>query len=768
MSYVYLGLFQSICDWVFDHILDPIVKWLGGILNKLMTWAVNTLIIPAVEKLLLPILKKIGKTIYESLAGVIYQIFAKLLDLLNNLNAIFDTIIGLSDVKYKNESMKMIDIFFRNTSISKLFWYMTFIGFALCLLFAIVAVARSAFDLDFEGKKPVSRVLSLTLRAMVLLFTMEFFVYFVIRLSGAVLMGISAAVNNAREGSGAGTAPTLGGIIFAVASLKASRHSGENLPASNVSITDARRRPYYDGTKSFLNIDEVKAHFDFAKFDYVVGFLVAIFLIIVMSICLIIFVRRLFDLVVLYVLSPFFVSTYPLDDGERFAKWRDQFMGKAFSGFGMAAAMKLYLILVPLIMESGITFSGVGGGKKMSPEFDYFVKIFFLAGGAWAILKAGPMITSLISESAGAQESQDVETGKTASLLLGGALISAAGSLGGKLFGSKEQGGEEEEKSGEKGGKESANGQFKGKKDTSLSFHPAKNPGNAPEKTGSSVGAGALSSVEKGSSGSKAPGSLKKPQGELISSGFFGLRKTYRYNYTDENGIQKTRTASGWDFGLVKFGAMKEGTGFKIPFAHRTYGADGKLQSHGFNALLGGMSWKTGADGVSRFDGYHILGFKAQRDEQNGEFRFRGNALLGLKREKNEKGEYEVTRAPFLWNKKFSVDEDTGEKRLSTASYLLGLHTAKYDVNPADGQSYQTSSNWLGGLVSSTRGVNQYTGQVCETGSSIGWGISRKEYAPDMADGQMHLMRQSLFGRELYVNEDLRKKQDGAVQREDK
>lgn len=704
MSYVYLGLFSKIAKWVFNNILSPITNWLGDILNKLFTWVANEIIIPAIQKIIVPILQKVWGVVYESLAGVIYKAFANLLKLLNNLNAVFDAIIGLSDVTYDGKSMTLLDVFFRNTSISKLYWYMTFIGFALCLLFSTVAVARSAFDLDFEGKKPVSRVLAMTLKAMLSMFAMQFFVYFVIRLAGAVLIGIRSATQYAFSGMAA--SPTLGGIIFCVASLNAAKNSRYNMP--HASITEEPRLGYYNGSKSFMAYDTVGEDFAFAKFDYVVGILVALFLIVVMAACLLIFVRRLFDLVVLYVLSPFFVSTYPLDDGARFARWRDQFMGKAFSGFGMVVAMKLYLIIVPLVMDGKLVFSVSSGGKAASPEFDYVVKVLFLAGGAWAILKSGPMITSLISEAVGGQEERDAMTGAAAASFAGGTALSLAGSAVGSLFKGKQKEENGEDGKGQEGHAEHE-GQFRGKGDQkSAAFKPG-----VKGQTGSALG-GKENKEEKNKT-------------ELTSSGLFGMLKTYRFSGTDSNGRKYVKFRTGVDLGLVKFGATKDGIGFKTPFGKRLYDGEGKLKEHGFNLVLGGMAWKTGADGKSKFNSFHVLGFKGQADEKSGEFFFRGNSILGLKREKNENGEYAFSSVPFAFRDKYRIDEN-GDKRLESTSYMFGLRTKTYGVNSADNRSYVASDSWFGGLMKEEYGVNEKDGSTRITSRSSMWGANRIDY----------------------------------------
>ena len=65
--------------------------------------------------------------------------------------------------------------------------------------------------------------------------------------------------------------------------------------------------------------------FNLADFDYLIGFIAAVFLLFTIAVCLIVFVQRVFELMLLYIVSPYFVCMIPLDDGERFGRWREMF-----------------------------------------------------------------------------------------------------------------------------------------------------------------------------------------------------------------------------------------------------------------------------------------------------------------------------------------------------------------------------------------------------------------------------------------------------------
>ena len=324
-------------------------------------------------------------------------------------------------------------------------------------MLTIYATARSAFDLDFENKRPVSKVLAAMMKTFIQFFTVPFFVFFLLKLSAVILKGITGVL-------GFGGETTLGRIVFVIASLDASRTEGYNIsnPGKGIKIgvTDAERAPFYNisgtGLKDYGRLMDVDEAFYLQDFDYLIGFIAAIFLLFTIGICLIIFVQRVFEICLLYLASPYFVCMIPLDDGEKFSRWREMFVGKCFTGFGSVVGMRLFLMICPIIMGNDITF-----GNEASPEMTYMIKLFFIAGGAWAVYKSGPMITSLISSQAGSSEASTAATvGGMLYAYTAGKMISKGQQLLRSPLGGTTR--EKQDKEGQ-GGKNDQKGKFDGK-----------------------------------------------------------------------------------------------------------------------------------------------------------------------------------------------------------------------------------------------------------------------------------------------------------------
>ena len=68
-------------------------------------------------------------------------------------------------------------------------------------------------------------------------------------------------------------------------------------------------------------------------------------------------VKRMFILLILYVISPGLCAMYPLDDGGAVKKWKDDFVKNTISAYGAVAGLNLFFSISPLIQKIEI-----GGG----------------------------------------------------------------------------------------------------------------------------------------------------------------------------------------------------------------------------------------------------------------------------------------------------------------------------------------------------------------------------------------------------------------------
>ena len=380
-------ILQEVLNTLFTYVLQPI-------LETFLQFVVNTLI----------------EIISDTFAWVFYYILSTLLSVVKFLNGIFEFFSGssngsvmLNDVKYRN----ILELFFSLDIVSKVFGVFLIVAFVMSVAFTIIKVIKSMSDMTLDNKNPISKVLSTAFKTGITFLIIPLLCLFMLRLSAIVVNQIDIAVNeiNSKNVNPNSKKPqdgyvSIDSVIWYNASLKV---------ATDTNGLDIRNKVFYNQFdyryEAVNSSSDFKKSFPYKNFDYATGIVSAILVIIILLICIIAFIQRLFELLVLYLVGPFFASTMPLDDGEMFKNWKDLFIAKFFSAFGSVYGMRIYLILTPIISGNSITF------EAGNETFNSFMRLLILIGGAFAIYKSQNMVLKILNPEAAASAEAATQTG---------------------------------------------------------------------------------------------------------------------------------------------------------------------------------------------------------------------------------------------------------------------------------------------------------------------------------------------------------------------
>ncbi len=190
-----------------------------------------------------------------------------------------------------------------------------------------------------------------------------------------------------------------------------------------------------------------------------------------------VFIRRIIEVAMLYLTAPLFVSAMPLDGGAVFGKWRQMFIGKLFTGFGIVISMKLVFMLTPIIFTPNLRLYGA------STTIDSILKTLFMVASFYAAWKSSTLITELISPEAAMAERDSMDViGHLAreAAMMGIAAATGGAGAAGAGAGAGSAGA---------GGMEAAGSAAKGGAGSSGAFTGGENPGsfNAGNKLSSAL-----------------------------------------------------------------------------------------------------------------------------------------------------------------------------------------------------------------------------------------------------------------------------------------
>ena len=107
-------------------------------------------------------------------------------------------------------------------------------------------------------------------------------------------------------------------------------------------------------------------------------------------------VRRMFFLVVLFVISPAACALYPLDEGKAVGSWKGEFIKQVLSAYGAVAGMNIFFALVPLIDNLHLGTSQFWGHVTAIGFVDDIVQLFVLICGLLVVKELIGLISGFV------------------------------------------------------------------------------------------------------------------------------------------------------------------------------------------------------------------------------------------------------------------------------------------------------------------------------------------------------------------------------------
>ena len=333
-----------------------------------------------------------GEWFFDTFFGWIYDIFYTLQKsicyLLDFIRDIFCKLAGIETVKIDGGEEEILTHFITSPAIRNAFLGVLLVGVILLFVFVIIAIIKSEAA-DPQHKKTKGQILVKSLQSFIIFLLIPFLLIAGIMLANVVVGAIHASMTGSMlDGN---TASTIGGQILVTSGYDA--YIG---PAGSRAEIE---RMFVTGQLDYNSLSVVKRYYDLSEMNFFVGIAGGLVILVMFVMSAVMFVQRIFDIILLYIVSPASVSTIPLDDGGRFRIWREMLVSKVLSAYGIILSMNIFFLVVPQISQ----ISFFGNAFK-----DGIVQLLFVIGGAFSITKANMIIAQLTGSNAGMQEMQQM------------------------------------------------------------------------------------------------------------------------------------------------------------------------------------------------------------------------------------------------------------------------------------------------------------------------------------------------------------------------
>lgn len=326
------------------------------------------------------------------LFGWVYDLFyilqKSICYILDFIREIFCKLAGIETVTVNGNQEDLLSHFLLSDGVRNAFLGVFLVGVILLFVFVIIAIIKSEAA-DPQHKKTKGQILVKALQSFVIFLLIPFLLLAGIMLTNAIMGAINGSMSGAMIDGNSNT--YIGGQILVT--------SGHGAYKGDPGMREAIERMFITGQLDYNNLDVVKKYYDLGDMNFFVGIAGGLVILIMFVMSAVMFVQRIFDIILLYVVSPASVSTIPLDEGGRFRIWREMLVSKVLSAYGIILSMNLFFLIIPQVAQ----ISFFGDGFK-----DGVVQLLFVLGGAFAITKANMVIAQLTGSNAGAQEAQQM------------------------------------------------------------------------------------------------------------------------------------------------------------------------------------------------------------------------------------------------------------------------------------------------------------------------------------------------------------------------
>lgn len=176
----------------------------------------------------------------------------------------------------------------------------------------------------------------------------------------------------------------------------------------------------YDSSELFITL----YFYDlFTGYNYLIGYCGGYFAAQLMISAVIGLIQRIYELAILFVISPAAVAFMPLDDGKKYQTWKGEFIKRVGMAYGPVIGLNLTFQILAVLQH--FTMFPSGGFKNNL--FNALVQLLFLIVGLLAIKELSSLISNFVGaeDAAGKGESKKADVKKMGAKMMAGQVAAA-------------------------------------------------------------------------------------------------------------------------------------------------------------------------------------------------------------------------------------------------------------------------------------------------------------------------------------------------------
>ena len=301
---------------------------------------------------------------FQELILLLFLWFLKVID---GIMEIFSAIAGVTDVTYQGKRVNIIEFIVGDSTVGTIFWCVFILAVGLTCIFTIVALVKNMI----ANNRNITTIIGKFFLALLGTLAMVVVVILGILISNAILVLVSEIFE-------IGNTTKLSNSIFnACVGDWVNGYSINEINVSTLSVrkifVDYNTAAFGIWPTSWKNNGMVNPD----TFLYLPSMIASIGLMIAMVVAIINLAKRVYEIVLLYIVLPVSMSTIAVDDGARFKIWRETFVTKIVLAYGTVFSVNIFILILPFISKMKI--------PGVSNFANSMFLIFMIIGGALVI-----------------------------------------------------------------------------------------------------------------------------------------------------------------------------------------------------------------------------------------------------------------------------------------------------------------------------------------------------------------------------------------------
>lgn len=294
--------------------------------------------------------------------------------LIDGLLSILDISNGLSDFSYDFNSVNILEFFINNSVIENLFWNIFLFTIALTCMFCVFGIIK----VMVKNNSTILNVLSKFVIAIISVLIVLSLIIICITLTTKIISLLKDVFDIEKRFN-------LSKIIFnnSVGEWY-NNHSINTIDLKNISVKELLGE--YEKDVIFPSKWLHNGIINPETFQYLPCLITTIISMISLGMVAIRLIKRVYDIVLLYLIMPVSISSIPLDDGVSFKNWLEIFTNKITIIYSSVLVINLFYFIYPIINEFNL---------PIEEEYQKLLKLL-LASASISSLATGQIIFNKI------------------------------------------------------------------------------------------------------------------------------------------------------------------------------------------------------------------------------------------------------------------------------------------------------------------------------------------------------------------------------------